>query len=469
MSMALSVFAPAKSTTQLFIERYQYFLSIIATFLFFSELPGYFLDANILSINVLTWIGIFGCLSLPFIKKLANMPKPLKIAMGMYLAISVFSLLVNADDGSIEELRKRVLAILFVCMMYVIYEQRFFNQVKYTLIAVVLMSIFNNFYELFNPDAFSLVTSGRPAGFYLNPTKTGCALVLGMILTVNFIKKPYRWLYVLLIGVGLLVTFTRGAILGWIVSIGILIANRILSNNRRQIIVAMLILGSFLVIVNPLNSLGNYFAGGTDGAYSNVVSRLEQFQNPSIEDDSAKERSAVAKYAWQLFGKRPFFGYGLSSTTRWTVSEVSTHNMYLYFMMDHGIIGLIIFPGAIFAVVHRNRGEDRTIILCFATFLAIWGLFSHNILEEWYILTTFSLLAAMRTSQDWYLKYATRKFQLALPPARAQLLLPPARERRRLPPTYIPPIRKPLLLPPAKEQRALPPAREQHKLPPSSK
>jgi hypothetical protein len=461
MSIDLSVFAPAKSRRQLFFDRYQYFLSIAATFFFFSEIPAYALDANLLPFNVLTWIGTFGLLSLPFVKKLANMPKPLIIAIGIYLSISLISLAtVNGDDVSFEELRKRLLAVLFVCMMYVIYEQRSFRQVKYALLAVVLMSIFNNLYELFNPNAFALVTSGRPAGFYLNPTKTGCALMLGMILTVNIIKKPYRWLYVLLVGVGLLITFTRGAILGWVICVAILIANRILSDKRRQLIVGMLILVSFLTIVNPLNSLSNYFAGGTDGSYSNVISRLEQFQNPSIEDASAKERSLVARYAWQLFGDRPLFGYGLSSTNKWTVADISTHNMYLYFMMDHGIIGLIIFPGAIFAVVYRNRGEDKTIIICFAIFLAVWGLFSHNVLEEWYILTTFSLLAAMRTSQDWYLKYATRTFQLALPPARAQLLLPPARERRRLPPAYIPPIRKQLLLPPAREQKALPPSRK---------
>jgi O-Antigen ligase len=461
MSIDLSIFAPAKSKSQLFLDRYQYFLSIVATFFFFSEIPAYCLDANILPFNVLAWIITFGLLSLPFVNKLANMPKPLVVAMGLYLSISLISFAtVNGDDASTEELRKRLLAVLFVCMMYIIYEQRSFRQVKYALLAVILMSIFNNFYELLNPDAFATITSGRPAGFYLNPTKTGCALMLGMILTVNILKKPYRWLYVLLVGVGLLLTFTRGAIVGWVICVAILIGNRILSNKRRTVIFSMLILVSFLAIVNPLNSLGNYFSGGTNSAYSNVISRLDQFQNPSIEDDSAKERSLVAKYAWKLFGDRPFWGYGLSSTNKWTVAQVSTHNMYLYFMMDHGVIGLIMFPGAIFALIYRNRGEDKTIIICFAIFLAVWGLFSHNVLEEWYILTTFSLLAAMKTSQDWHLKYATPKFQLALPPARAQLLLPPARERRRLPPPYIPPIRKQLLLPPAREQKALPPSRE---------
>jgi hypothetical protein len=460
MSIDLSIFAPRKSRIQIFLDRYQYFLSIVATFFFFSEIPAYCIESNLLPFNVLAWIGAFGVLSLPFVKKLANMPKPLIIAIGIYLSISLISLAtVSADEASFDELRKRLLAILFVCMMYVIYEQRSFKQVKYALVAVVLMSIFNNFYELLNPSAFAAFTSGRPAGFYLNPTKTGCALMLGMILTVNVIKKPYRWLYVLLIGIGLILTFTRGAIVGWVICVAILIANRILSNKRRTAIVAMLILLSFLVIVNPLNSLGNYFAGGIDGSYSNVVSRLEQFQNPSIEDDSAKDRSSVAKYAWQLFGKKPFWGYGLSSTNKWTVADISTHNMYLYFMMDHGIIGLIIFPGAIFAVVYRNRGENKTIIVCFTIFLAVWGFFSHNVLEEWYILMTFSLLAAMRTSQEWNLKYATGKFQLALPPTRAQLLLPPARKTRVSPPVYVP-SHKRLVLPPARKRKVLRPNRE---------
>jgi O-Antigen ligase len=462
MSFNLSQFAPAKSKIEIFFDRYQYLLSIAATFVFFSEIYTYALDAGILPINALMWMGIFGFLSLPFVKKITTMPKPLVIAMVIYLLVSIISLAtVSADLASIEELRKRLLAVLFICMMYIIYQQKSLTQVKYALLAVVLLSIGNNFCELLSPGIFGVENSGRPAGFYLNPNKTACALVLGMLFTIDIIKKPYRWLYVLLIGIGLLITFTRGGIIGWIVCVAILIASRVISDKRRTILLPILVLLTFLVIANPLKLLSGYFEGGMDGSYSNVVSRLEQFQTPSLEDQSARDRNSVAKYAWKMFGERPFWGHGLSSTNKWTVADISTHNMYLYYMVDHGVLGLMFLPGAVFAVVYQNRGEDERIVLCFSVFIGLWGLFSHNVLEEKYILLPFALLAAMKTNHNWYHKYAIGKFQLALAPAQAQFLLPPARTQKvLLPPVYTVPSRKRLILPPPRETKALPPSRE---------
>jgi hypothetical protein len=110
--------------------------------------------------------------------------------------------------------------------------------------------------------------------------------------------------------------------------------------------------------------------------------------------------------------------------------------MYLYYMADHGIVGLIFLPGAIFAVVYGNKGEKKVILTCYAVFMIVWGIFSHNVLETRYILATFALLTAMRSTQPNYFSYPPRPqdFQLALPPARAQLILPPARQQRALPP-----------------------------------
>lgn len=436
MSVYVSLFKPSRSGLQIFLDRYQYLLSIFVTFVFFAEVPDYLGDeSNILPINTLAWI--IGCLilSLPFVGKIKTMPKPLVIAIGIYLLISILSFAtLNANEASFQELRKRVLSVTFVCMMYILYEQRSLKQVQYAILAAVLMAIFNNFVELANPGIFSALNVGRPAGFYVNPTKTACALVLGMIFTINLIGKPYRWLYVLLIGIGILPTFTRGAILAWVICVAVMISRNYLSNKRRTVIIPTLILIAFLVVVNPLQLMSNYFSGGIDGSYSNVLDRLDQFQNPSVEDQSAKDRANVAKYAWKMFGDNPFWGHGLGSTHQWTVANVSTHNMYLYYMVDHGVIGLIFLPGVIFAVVYRNRGEEKTIIICYAIFMGLWGMFSHSVLDERYILLTFSLLAAMNNNQRQYSQYFANKFQLALPPAKSQLLLPPVRNQRALPP-----------------------------------
>jgi O-Antigen ligase len=439
MSNILFQFTPQKSKSQVLLDRYQYLLSIAATLLFFSDLSDYLNIAKILPINSLAWIVIFSTLSLPFIKKIATVPKPLLAWMSLYVLLSMLSLAtVSSDEVSTQDFRNRILSVIFICLIYIIYEQKSLKHVKYAILAVVLMTVVNNFYELLNPRFFSELNSGRPAGFYINPNKTGCSLVLGLIFTIDVIKKQYRWPYVLLVGSGIVTTFSRGSILGWTICALILTMARVLSDKRRTVIISAFALALLLTFSNPLQTMSGYFQGG-DGAYYDVLDRLEQFQNPSLEDDSASERKAVAGYGWLMFGKHPFWGNGLGSTNKWAFSDVSTHNMYLYYMADHGIIGAIILPGAILAVVWRNRGNPKAQVLCFAIFMSVWGIFSHNVLEERYILLTFGLLAALNTNQKWYLKYSNDCFQAAPVPENSRLILPPARRKRSIDPTIVRP------------------------------
>jgi O-Antigen ligase len=447
MSSTLFQFAAPKSKLQKFLDRYQYFLSIVATFLFFSDIPDYLFTASLTSVLPAVWVWGFVFLSLPFIKKLATIPKPLMIWMGIYITISVLSLAtISSDDAAMKEFRLRMSSMVFICLMYVIYEQRSLKQVKYAILAVVFMSIATDFYELVVPKFFSELNTGRPAGFYINPNKAGCALVLGTIFTIDLIKKPYRWLYLILVFSGIAATFSRGSLLGWTLCAFFLTLAKFLSEKRRTVFISVLSLVLILALVNPIKAISDYF-GGTDGASWDVLDRLEQFQNPSLEDDSAKERKAVVGFAWVLFGNHPFWGNGLASTYKWTVSEVSTHNMYLFYMADHGILGAIILPGAIFAVVWRNKGQPNVQLLCFAVFMSLWGIFSHNVLEERYILSTFALMAALNTNQKWYLKYANNTNLKALPPAASSRpILPPARNQQAIGsahnPRILPPRRK---------------------------
>jgi O-antigen ligase len=424
-------FVEPRSKIKVFADRYQYILSIVVTFLFFSDLPDYLFVAPLVPIVPLVWIGVVAVLSIPFLKKAANIPRPVVAWMLFYVLISLLSVMtVSADEISMTDFRSKVLSVLFIVMMYAIYQQKSIIQVKYTILAVMLMSVANNIFELLNPKVFTEANVGRPAGFYVDPNKTGCALMLAMLLSLTIIKKPYRWISILIAGVGIMATFSRGAILGWVICTVILVIGRVICEQRRKIILPAVILVFLLISLNPLRLLTDYFKGDPSGANWDIVNRLEEFQNPSLSEDSAMERQAVAAGGWIAFGKRPFWGNGLASTRKWTVSEVSTHNMYLYYMADNGILGVLFLPGAIFAVVYRNRGEQRTILICFAIFLSLWGLFSHEVLAERYTLSSLALIAAMNTNQKWYLKHTNRNFQMTPSMSPTSLFLPPARNQK---------------------------------------
>ncbi len=428
---SLEQFEQPRNRFQVYIDKYQYFLSIIAAFLFFSNIPDYFHTANLLPVVPLVWIYVLAVLSLPFIRKVANIPKPLLAWMIFYIFISALSLMtVSGDEVSLTDFRAKCLSVLFIALMYALFDQKSIMHIRYTIVIALLIGIGNNAIELFNPRLFSELNSGRPAGFFINPNAAGCALMLGMILGITTIEKRYRWIFVLLSGVGIMATFSRGAILGWVICVFIMIAGRVLSDRRRKVILPAIVLVLLLVSINPLKTFTDYFKGGNPTDNWDIVNRLEEFQNPSLDEDSAMERQAVASGGWVMFSKHPFWGNGLASTRKWSVSEVSTHNMYLYYMADHGIIGVLFLPGAIFSVVYGNRGEQKTILICFAVFMSIWGVFSHEVLAERNILACFAFLAATNTNQKWYLKYSNRNIQMAPPLEPMQLKLPPPRNQK---------------------------------------
>ncbi len=459
--MAISVlnqFVKPKTRFQVLLDRYQYLLSIAATFLFFSHLPDYLYTAPIIPVPPLAWIGALTFLSLPFIKKAANIPKPLLAWMIFYLLISMLSLMtVSGDELSFTDFRAKALSVLFIVLMYVLYQQQSVRHLRYTMIAVVILSTINNLMELLSPRLFSELNVGRPAGFYIDPNQSGCAILLGMLLGLPVIRKQYRWILILVAGIGIMTTFSRGAILGWLISTLIMIFGRMLSDSRRKIIVPAILLIIFLVSINPHRLLSDYFKGDTSGANWDIVNRLEEFQNPTetAKEDSAVSRQAVAAGAMVLFSNHPFWGNGLASTRKWMVADISTHNMYLYYMADNGILGILFLPGAIFAVVYRNKGENGTILICFAVFITLWGLFSHEVMAERYTLASFAFLAAMNTNEKWYLKHANQGNRIVPGLSRAQRLLPPGGDLRGAR----------LLLPPGRTkqeaQRLLPPARNQ--------
>lgn len=427
-------FAEPRNKKQILLDRYQFLLSILTAFLFFSDFPDWLLAAPIVPINPLTWIMVVAVMALPFYKKLATIPKPLIAWMLFYVGIALLSLMtVSADEISFTDFRAKVLSVLFIALMYVIFQQRSVTHVKLTILFVLFMSVCNNIVELLSPRFFSEVNVGRPAGFYIDPNKTGCALMLMMLLSINIVKKPFRWIILLVAAVGIMATFSRGAILGWLICTLLLIIGRVVCDNRRKVIAPIVIVVVLLASLNPLQALTDYFKGDPTGANWDIVNRLEEFQNPSLKEESASERQAVAAGGWLMFGNRPFWGNGLASTRKWMVSEVSTHNMYLYYMADHGILGVLFLPGAILAVVYRNRGEEQTILICFAVFISLWGLFSHEVLAERYTLSTFALIAAMNTNQKWYLKYTNRNFNMVPSPSIAPSFLPPVRNQKIVP------------------------------------
>ncbi|MDF5706263.1 MAG: O-antigen ligase family protein [Nostoc sp. S4] len=392
-----------------FFFYYQSALALGAVFTFFTDINSYLYTSGILSQPPLVWIIAFAIFSIPLLFS-SNKYIPLSVISWCfgYIFISLlwFVLFSSFGELAFEELRKRILTVVFLLCMSLIFSQhpKIHYLTRWTIFLAVLMGIFNNFLEFINPVVFnSLGDGGRAAGFYLNPNSNGCALILGMIFSVSLLQPIYRLPFVSIVGIGVFLTFSRGAILGWLLVVIIFTFVGVLHLNK--LLYWALGIGIFII------SLGSQWWDEllqNLNLNQNSLERIAWFQNISTSDseDSADSRLEVAQLAWQMFTKHPFLGNGIGSTLTWNL-EISTHNMYLYYMADHGIIGAFILPLLVYAVTQHARGETKYIGLAFAAFILLWGLFSHNVLEERYILIMFSLMAAM-TRASWL----EQKYQL---------------------------------------------------------
>ena len=99
-----------------------------------------------------------------------------------------------------------------------------------------------------------------------------------------------------------------------------------------------------------------------------------------------------ARQAWQMFLDNPVLGRGTGATSRAIVQE-GPHNMYLMLMAEQGIVGLALYIALWVALLKRGRwisrwartshesdiGKTMTLL---AIFFAVYGFFSHNVLEE---------------------------------------------------------------------------------------
>jgi O-Antigen ligase len=399
-----------------FLFYYQSALAIGSVLLFFTFVDVYFFDIGKLPPPVafvaLFIVAGFILLGLTRFVSLKYIPCELIIWCTGYLAISLFSLILVLGiyseyafaEGSFPELRTRILSVCFLIIMYLVFAQntQIQNLTRAAICLAVLLAVINNIRELSDPLVFQgLNPSGRPAGYYINPNRTGRALILGMIFGLGILPKNLRIPFALVVIFGTFLTFSRGGILGWFIVMPIFIQSGVIP--RKQLlfwvvgIVALIsVLGPVLsnIDVNELQRAGLINVG-----MKNITERLEWFQNPvANKEDSGDSRVEVVLAAWKMFVEHPILGAGIASTKNLNNWGISTHNMYLLFMTEHGIFGIFFLPLLVYAVTWHSRGESKDIALAFSIFILLCGLFTHNIVEERSILISFALMTAMNVT-----------------------------------------------------------------------
>lgn len=292
-----------------------------------------------------------------------------------------------------ERIRDVVLLTTFLSVFLMLRDELLF--LRKLVFWAVLFGVVMNLISIAHTNFFmpqDFVGTAQPAGFYINPNESGTALISGMILSVSILAMRWRIPYAAFVFIGVLATFSREAIVAWALVVFCLCFFGIMEWKK------LLLWTGVLVIVAVAATLGmiktHVINTHLTNFYYDQLHRLIWFVHTPRPGSSVGIRLQLLKNGWELFLAHPWIGNGLGSTYHW-VMPFSTHNMYLLYMDDYGVIGFFLYPLLIWCMVRGAAGETRKLAWTMAIFLLFWGLFDHNIVQNYYSLFAISLTAAM--------------------------------------------------------------------------
>lgn len=386
-----------RTATPNWLLYYRIFLAVGVIFFFFTRLDVY-LTANELVVSPIGWLFPYFALVIPlFIVGKQSYPSwfVLHWCFG-YFTIAVLSyLFFPQSEASLQVLSDRCFASIFLLVTTFLFaEQRVLHWTRYALLATTLIVVFNNFYQfLIDQSAFGGLFEGRARGIYLDPNDCASALILGMILTLGLFPQKFRIPWILVVGLGIAPTLSRGGILCWIVVFITLNLTRVIAPKKSTFWILGVGLFLFILVQLTFEEFGD-----ASNQLLNPFERVVGMIDGSIEqDDSALERKGIAQKGWEMFLQNPIFGCGIGSTFDYSITgfNVSTHNTSLLYLAEYGFLGILILPLAIYVVTHHAYGETRKIAINFTVFILLTSLFSHTVLTLIFFLISFALMAAM--------------------------------------------------------------------------
>jgi hypothetical protein len=380
------------------MRRYGQLLAILATFLFFSGVDLYLFMADLASVTPRDWVTLFALLLTPVLLYRLHVGDVFDrrsalvfLWCGAYVGLSLLWYSTSPSQAGLQELRDRSFAAAFLGLMAAVFHKPEYRRIAATgvLIVVVATCIINGI-QTIRPDWFYMSVHTRASGLYGNPNQCGAALIIGMIVAAPLLSPRFRYVLYLAVVAGLIMTFSRSSMVGFLMASVILAVVNERGAKVRDLVAGMTTAAALALVLLHVAAP----SGLTKGVSldTDQTERVSFFKTFETSDAAAQERKDVAEKAWTMFLERPFAGSGLASTVTWT-ERSSTHNMFLYFLADHGIVGVLILPALLFGVILARPDRAAGSHWAFCAFTLWYAFFSHNILTEQYYLFGFAFFA----------------------------------------------------------------------------
>ena len=243
-----------------------------------------------------------------------------------------------------------------------------------------ILAVFLNIVDFFWPYLSNV--PGRAAGLYVNPNISGKMLCFLMVAGVLVVPKKLQFSFVLICGIGVILTFSRGAWALWIIGFAWFLLRDQGKLSFRMIYKSIFAITVALVVGATLyfGILGGFIENSWIEPYltSNTLQRLG-ISAVTISGESAEIREALVYTSLQEWSEKPVFGHGASYTATWEDDGgVRSHNMYLMFLVEGGLIGFFVYMALLVGLWLSTVGLGRALVVL----IAVSGLFTHNNLEQ---------------------------------------------------------------------------------------
>lgn len=140
--------------------------------------------------------------------------------------------------------------VLFYSFLVLFQINGAIHTIRLALLLVVIFSVVMNIIDFISP-AWSAVP-GRAAGFYQNPNVAGLNMIMAMLASIPLLPRRLRLFFCIFVGLGVFLTFSRGAWLSWIIALGGLAAIGYLNIGRKNFSIIFISLVAGFVVFSAL-------------------------------------------------------------------------------------------------------------------------------------------------------------------------------------------------------------------------
>lgn len=397
----LVILTPILVMGGLFVLRFPLALGQLLLPIFYSNIDGV---ASIVS-DIQLAIMLFGLSMVYYITLIGlgqfklNLNQSSKSFLLMFgVMIMMASAMATQNDTRYESWIRVMLYGLnaFIMMSVVVQDRKQLDTliVFFTWTGVILSAV--NIAEFFDRSLVNLSSVGsRSAGLLLNANPSAAAIVACTLISY---LKPQRYMFParIIMFLGMYTTFSRAGIAMFFL---LVFYNEVLVGKFtawRAVVSSALI--SALMILALYGKVMVEWSSNKIVAQS--YERILAMAEGRFDDNSTQQRQRVIPIQLARFAERPLLGWGGGAA----LGEDSPHNQVVAIMVDHGVVGLMLFLAHLAIVFWRiwrmPRSNERSYLLSLYASQLMTIPFTHNMFTWRFYIEIFAFLCVAPSLYD---------------------------------------------------------------------